>query len=108
MTTFHLFIGTLLLPALLVCNISTDRARRIDRDLEQFTSAINGALRLRYGKRSIDSDLSDKIVQLREIEDGNFDSSNVYFYLPMERKKQPSSAQRIVASLNEAERLRFG
>lgn len=39
-----------------------DRTKRLDKDLKQFTSAINGALRLRYGKRSQDSDLFDKII----------------------------------------------
>lgn len=40
-----------------------DRAERLDKDLEQFTSAINGALRLRYGKRSYDSDVFGKTVR---------------------------------------------
>uniref|UniRef100_A0A1I7VUM1 HEPN domain-containing protein n=1 Tax=Loa loa TaxID=7209 RepID=A0A1I7VUM1_LOALO len=65
-----------------------DRARRSDKALEQIASAINGALRLRYGKRSHNPDLYDKIIT------------------PPEEDKLLPLADRIVASLNRAERLR--
>ncbi|VDK41432.1 unnamed protein product [Gongylonema pulchrum] len=45
--------------------VPADRGRRSDRDLEQFASALNGALRLRYGKRSYDPNLFDKIFTLQ-------------------------------------------
>ncbi|VDM06861.1 unnamed protein product [Wuchereria bancrofti] len=89
MTTVYLFAGTLLLLVLLVSNVQMDRARRSNKDLEQFASAINGALRLRYGKRSHDSELFSKII------------------LPQEENKLSPLADRVVASLNEAERLRI-
>ncbi|VIO98648.1 Uncharacterized protein BM_BM14205 [Brugia malayi] len=90
MTKVYLFAGTLLLLVLLVSNVQTDRARRSNNDLKKVASAINGALRLRYGKRSDDSELFNKII------------------LPQEENKLSPLADRVVASLNEAERLRFG
>ncbi|VDK63736.1 unnamed protein product [Onchocerca ochengi] len=108
MTTIYLFAGTLLLPALLVCNVPMDRAERLDKDLEQFTSAINGALRLRYGKRSYDSDVFGKTVRSQEVGDRYFEPSYDHFYLPIEEQKQLPLADRVIASLNGAERLRFG
>ncbi|VDO45476.1 unnamed protein product [Brugia timori] len=70
-------------------NVQTDRARRSNNDLKKVASAINGALRLRYGKRSDDSELFNKII------------------LPQEENKLSPLADRVVASLNEAERLRI-
>ncbi|VBB25942.1 unnamed protein product [Acanthocheilonema viteae] len=91
MTTVYWFIGILLLPVLFVCNVPVDPMKRTDKNLEQFTSAINAALRLRYGKRSENPNLfSNKIVPLPE------------------KDKLSQLANRVVASLNEAERLRFG
>ncbi|KAL3985723.1 hypothetical protein ACH3XW_39805 [Acanthocheilonema viteae] len=109
MTTVYWFIGILLLPVLFVCNVPVDPMKRTDKNLEQFTSAINAALRLRYGKRSENPNLfSNKIVPLPQIRDRYFGSSYDYFYPPIEKDKLSQLANRVVASLNEAERLRFG
>uniref|UniRef100_A0A158Q7N2 Peptide n=1 Tax=Elaeophora elaphi TaxID=1147741 RepID=A0A158Q7N2_9BILA len=83
MTAVYLFIGILLLPVLLVCNAPVDRIQRSDRNLDQFASAINGALRLRYGKRSEDLDLLDKLVQSPQVKDRYFGPSYNHFNLPM-------------------------
>ncbi|CAI2354983.1 unnamed protein product [Caenorhabditis sp. 36 PRJEB53466] len=71
-------------------------------DISQFTSAINGAGRLRYGKRS------DPAIW----EENAPSSVEEYVYpegrYPYALIKRAFNTDSLVASLNAAERLRFG
>ncbi|KAK0410796.1 hypothetical protein QR680_005326 [Steinernema hermaphroditum] len=81
--------------------------KKSTHDLNEFTMALNGASRLRYGKRSgglFDPSADDQFIPEQ------FDSFPVY----MGQQKRTRSiysdplALKLVQSLNGAERLRFG
>ncbi|GMT08767.1 hypothetical protein PFISCL1PPCAC_64 [Pristionchus fissidentatus] len=72
-------------------------------DLGEFASALNGAGRLRYGKRSSGGSPYFDALRERMMERG-FDEDP--FMINFE-KRAPSPAD-FVANLNKAERLRFG
>jgi len=63
-------------------------------DLREFMSAMNGASRLRYGKRSLAA--------------ADYDDYNVYPMRMMLAKRMSKNLPNLIDSLNGAERLRFG
>ncbi|VDN04891.1 unnamed protein product [Thelazia callipaeda] len=89
--------------------LSVDRSRRMDHDnnLKQFASAINDALRLRYGKRSYDPNLYDEIATFQQLGKQYYLPYYDDFYLHNQLQKRSLSTDRVIASLNGAERLRF-
>ncbi|ETN81643.1 hypothetical protein NECAME_08388 [Necator americanus] len=66
-------------------------------DMSEFTSAINGASRLRYGKRNFD--FAYPLTALRDPTD--FEDPYIY-------DKRAPLTNKLIQSLNGAERLRFG
>ncbi|KAM3717035.1 Queuine tRNA-ribosyltransferase [Dirofilaria immitis] len=102
MTRICLFVSTLLLSALLICNVPMDRAERVDRDLGQFTSAINGALRLRYGKRFYNPAIFVPSQEVGNKYLGPFDDT---VEIPIEKQ---AVIDALVKAINEAEPLRYG
>ncbi|CAD6193394.1 unnamed protein product [Caenorhabditis auriculariae] len=91
------FVVSLLL-VLICCALGAPYEKKAD--ITSFTSAINGAGRLRYGKRSDEEALLF-----------NDDVSEPYEYFGpyfVENVKRAPKASKLIESLNGAQRLRFG
>jgi len=81
--------------------------KRSSYAIDNVMSAMNNAARLRYGKRSVDSDLSD-FERLRGYEGARSRWANAKRFAGEKQQSGFISASRLIDSLNGAERLRFG
>ena len=77
--------------------INAPMDKKSTSNLREFMTALNGASRLRYGKRSLNAD---------------YESNDLAPIYPMrmmfEKRMSPNLFPGLVDSLNTAERLRFG
>uniref|UniRef100_A0A0M3I7U0 RxLR effector protein n=1 Tax=Ascaris lumbricoides TaxID=6252 RepID=A0A0M3I7U0_ASCLU len=113
MSTIQLITAAFVVFLTLTVRGFTIQSKKSAHDLEGFASALNSASRLRYGKRSYDLSLLETLADLEKFgkrPSTDFDNDdNVEQFI--ESNKRSSSflpMDKVVASLNRAERLRFG
>ncbi|KHN80211.1 hypothetical protein Tcan_01874 [Toxocara canis] len=96
----HMFLITAL-PA---------QSKKAAHDLQGFASALNGASRLRYGKRSYDPYILQTLATQAELEKpsafdfDNYDNGDQF--IESHKRSSLLPIDKVVASLNGAERLR--
>ncbi|KAK6755034.1 hypothetical protein RB195_013792 [Necator americanus] len=90
----HLYFAAVVTFSMIVSNVLSFEKKS---DMSEFTSAINGASRLRYGKRNFD--FAYPLTALRDPAD--FEDPYIY-------DKRAPLTNKLIQSLNGAERLRFG
>ncbi|CCD62625.1 FMRF-Like Peptide [Caenorhabditis elegans] len=99
------FLMALIFVALVLTDSVLSLPLEKKADISTFASAINNAGRLRYGKRSDPAMWEENNVIIPSSEDQYLYSEGRYPYALIKRALNRDS---LVASLNNAERLRFG
>uniref|UniRef100_A0A915BSU1 Uncharacterized protein n=1 Tax=Parascaris univalens TaxID=6257 RepID=A0A915BSU1_PARUN len=111
MSTIRLISAAFVVFLTLTVRGLTSQSKKSVHDLEGFASALNSASRLRYGKRSYDPSLLETLAELEKsgkYPTTDFDSDNNMELIESKRSSSFLPMDKVVASLNRAERLRFG
>ncbi|CAJ0590159.1 unnamed protein product [Cylicocyclus nassatus] len=88
----HVYIATIVLLSVAMSSVLSYEKKS---DMSEFASAINGASRLRYGKRSYFG------YPLNSFQPSDYEDQFIY-------AKRAPLTNKLIQSLNGAERLRFG